>query len=176
MMKKLGPVLSIAGALFFVFLLAKSLQFDPMQRSNPLLGKQAPAFAVSDLSAEHPSNEISLSAFQGKPLVLNFWASWCHSCREESRDMEEFWQKYKSQGLLVMGISVQDEREDAQKFAKLIGKSYALGLDLTGNASVQYGITGVPETFFIDRNGVIKHKINGPVTLKLLEESAALIL
>jgi cytochrome c biogenesis protein CcmG/thiol:disulfide interchange protein DsbE len=102
-------------------------------------------------------------------LILNFWASWCVSCRTEAHELESFWKAYRDQGVKVVGIAIQDEQEAAKKFAQYYGKTYILGLDEDGKAAIDYGVSGVPETFLIDRDGVIRHKEIGPVSAAMLK-------
>ena len=100
--------------------------------------------------------------------MLNFWASWCYSCRAEAVDFERFWKE--RQDIAVVGIAIQDTVEAAKAFAAQYGKTYILGLDTDGKIALDYGVTGVPETFFINANGVIVHKETGPVTEKMLQK------
>lgn len=149
----------------------------PADKNIPsaFLGKPALPFQVAWLQGQEilghapDSKGFSLADFKGRPLILNFWASWCYSCREEARDFEAFWQRYKDKGIVVAGIAIQDTPEAAQQFAKAYGKTYMLGLDTEdGKAAIDYGVTGVPETFIIDRNGVVIHKEAGPMTAEKL--------
>ncbi len=162
----------------FLFFLWKGLGTDHSKIPSALLNKQTQTFQASWLQGkEHLSSPqeaaFSMADFKGRPIILNFWASWCYSCRAESRDFEAFWQKYKDRGVAVVGIAIQDTPESALQFARTYGKTYILGLDSEdGKAAIDYGVTGVPETFFIDRNGVMIHKEAGPVTAELLAKYA----
>lgn len=174
-----GLLLLVAALV--VIVLNKGLNLNPMQVPSALINKPAKNFKVSWLQGQQflPDAEggsFSLADFKGKPLILNFWASWCFSCRHEARDFEHFWQNYKSTGLKVVGIAIQDSVPAAMKFAKTYGKTYILGLDVEGTAAIDYGVTGVPETFLIDENGVIIYKEAGPVSEEKLEKFAAILL
>ncbi|MCB9228330.1 MAG: TlpA family protein disulfide reductase [Deltaproteobacteria bacterium] len=164
----------LAGAATVIGILVKGLSLNPDMASTALVGKPAHPFRVSWLQGhEHipdasPSS-LKLADLADRPLILNFWASWCVSCQSEAAVMEQFWQQHKDDGLLIVGIAVQDSAEAAAQFAHHYGKSYPLALDTDGNASIEYGVTGVPETFFIDRKGMIQHKVAGPVDTELLE-------
>lgn len=114
-------------------------------------------------------DKIFLRNLRGRLVVLNFWASWCVSCREEARELETFWQRVREQGIIVMGVAIQDTPEAAREFAKNHGKSYPIAIDSSGKTSLDYGVSGVPETFIIDKDGVIRHKETGPVTAELLQ-------
>lgn len=153
----------------------------PADKNIPsaLLGKPAHSFDVSWLQGRDilgipgDTQRMTLDQFKGRPMVLNFFASWCYSCREEARDFEAFWQQYKDKGVVVVGIAIQDTPEAALQFAQTYGKTYMLGLDTEdGKAAIDYGVTGVPETFIIDRNGVIIHKEAGPMTSAVLAQFA----
>lgn len=172
-----GVLLGISS---IIGILSLGLFFDPSTSTNALLGKKANDFRVVLLQGEAISSgqarkNLSLSDFKGTPIILNFWASWCVSCRHEAAIMEAFWKKHKASGLKMVGIAIQDTPEAAMKFAKYFGKTYILGFDEDGKAGIDYGVTGVPETFFIDRNGVIQHKEAGPVGMELLEKMLAKI-
>lgn len=168
----------LASCVVLFLLLSKGLSLDPSGANNELLQTQALPFNLKLLkkgNLKWKSETITLEDLVGKPIVLNFWASWCSSCREEATQLEKFWQANKN-SLVVVGIAVQDQEEFAMEFIKQYGKTYVLGLDLLGNSTVNYGVTGVPETFFIDRQGVIRHKITGPVDFAQLEAHKSLIL
>ena len=157
--------------------LGKGLFLSPSTTESALLGKQAKAFQVNVLQeggVAHGKSEVSLEDFKGKPLILNFWASWCESCREEAREFEAFWQAHH-QEVTVLGVAIQDTPEEALAFVKAFGKTYPIALDISGKAGLDYGVTGVPETFLIDRTGKIANKVNGPVTKAELERLMASI-
>ena len=151
------------------------LGVNPNRSPSVLEGKEAKEFSVKwlqgeDLVAVPGQPALSLAAMRGKPIILNFWASWCVSCREEARDFEKFWRNRTNEEIQVVGIAIQDSEDKAREFARYYGKTYALGLDEDGKASLDYGITGVPETFLIDRNGKIIHKEAAPVSFAMLKE------
>jgi cytochrome c biogenesis protein CcmG, thiol:disulfide interchange protein DsbE len=116
------------------------------QGKNPT----APAFHLDRLNG---SGKLSLAAYRGKPVILNFWASWCIPCKEEAPLLESVWQRYRQRGLVVLGVDIQDVRGEARRFARRNGMSYPLAYDGPGNTVSNYGVTGVPETFFVGRNG-----------------------
>jgi len=153
-----------------VILLAFGFTTDPKKIPSPLVGTPAPDFQIDELIGEH---KFSLSEFKGIPIVLNFWASWCAECRTEAVILEKFFQKYgvNNKQLVMIGIAIQDSPKNAKAFARHFGKSYLLGLDDdSGNIALDYGIYGVPETFFIDQEGTIFHKTIGTVTMELMEQ------
>ena len=153
-----------------IILLAFGFTTDPKKVPSPLMGRPAPDFKINELNGEQ---KFSLSEFKGIPIVLNFWASWCAECRTEAVILETFFQKYgvNNKQLVMIGIAIQDLPKNAKAFARHFGKTYLLGLDDDGgNIALDYGIYGVPETFFIDPDGNIFHKTIGMVTKELMEQ------
>lgn len=153
-----------------ITLLAFGFTTDPKKVPSPLVGKPAPDFEVTTLSGEQ---KFSLSDFKGKPVLLNFWASWCAECRTEAGILEDFHQQYgtNTQQLVMIGIAIQDTPENAKTFALHFGKTYLLGLDdEAGNIALDYGIYGIPESFFIDPEGKIIYKKIGAVTTEFMEQ------
>jgi cytochrome c biogenesis protein CcmG/thiol:disulfide interchange protein DsbE len=110
----------------------------------------APTFTLDRL--DRPG-KLSLAAYRGRPVVLNFWASWCVPCKEEAPLLETVWKRYRDRGLVVVGVDINDLRGDARRFARENRMSYPLAFDGIGETSTDYGLTGVPETFFVARSG-----------------------
>ncbi len=163
----------LVAAVALVGLLAYGLSLDPKRIPSVFVGKPAQGFSAAWISGQKHIPKAAESGFRledikGRPVVLNFWASWCVSCRAEAAELEAFWQKHQAD-VLVVGVAIQDETDAAIKFAKYYGKTYALGLDVDGKAAIDYGVAGVPETFLIDASGIIRHKVVGPVTVASLE-------
>ena len=162
---------AVWGLIFgLIALLAFGFTRDPKKVPSPLVGRPAPDFEIAALNGDV---KIRLSDFKGKPVLLNYWASWCQECKVEAHILEAFHQKYGSatQQIKVIGIAVQDTAGKAKDFARIFGKTYFLGLDdATGNIALDYGIYGVPETFFIDPEGKIFYKHIGAVNSELLEK------
>lgn len=162
-----------------IFTLYLGLNQNPNATPMILVNKQAKPFTAEWLQGkeylDQPHDVIALADFLGKPLILNFWASWCYSCREEAKLVESYWKRYSSTDIKIVGIAVNDTTDAAMEFARYFGKTYILGLDSSGNAALNYGVTGVPETFFIDRRGIIKHKVAGPLSDKILDKYISLI-
>jgi len=157
--------------LILVLVLGKGLKLSPNKAENAQKGLPAKDSTLTVLQSSGLINEkapINLSSLMGKPMILNFWASWCVGCREEAKILEQFWKEHK-QDVLVVGVAVQDTPEDAMGFVTEMGKTYPILLDESGLAGINYGVTGVPETFFISRGGMILDKIAGPLTQQDLE-------
>jgi cytochrome c biogenesis protein CcmG/thiol:disulfide interchange protein DsbE len=170
----------VVVAVIFIGILSYGLTLDPKKVPPAILGQVAHPFRVSwiqgrELVPRAADGSLTLADLRGKPVVLNFWASWCVSCREEARELEAFWKAQKDK-VYVVGIAIQDEKESAKKFAEYFGKTYALALDEDGKAAIDYGVSGVPETFIIDANGIIKHKEVGPVDVAKLTKLMPLVL
>lgn len=120
----------------------------------------APAFVLPRLDGE---GTVSLEALRGKVVVLNFWASWCVPCRDEAPALEATWQRYKDRGVVVLGVNVQDLVPAAQRFLRETATTFPTVRDKDNTVYRAYGLTGVPETFFIDRAGRIVRKFPGAV-------------
>jgi cytochrome c biogenesis protein CcmG/thiol:disulfide interchange protein DsbE len=166
--------LLVGFVLSTILILGVSLTLNPNQASDALTGKPAAPFSVtwisgSELMETENLSSLKLEDFRGRPLIVNFWASWCQSCQQEAHLLEQFWKNY-GQDIAVVGIAIHDTIPNAKAFAENFGKTYFLGLDEDGKAGIDYGVTGVPETFFIGSDGVIKHKVSGPVNNQLLSK------
>ena len=122
----------------------------------------APAFTLSRLDA--PGTKLSLADLKGKPVVVDFWASWCIPCKDEAPALQKTYEKYRAQGLTVLGIDAQDFRGDARSFAKRFGVTYPVVYDGSGSTLGKWGVTGFPETFFVDRSGkLVGERIQGGI-------------
>ncbi|MBI4588749.1 MAG: TlpA family protein disulfide reductase [Candidatus Rokubacteria bacterium] len=142
-------------------LLAYGFRTDPRAIPSPLVGKPAAPFSI----ALFDGGRLSLDDLKGKVVVLNFWASWCvPACYDEAPVLERGWRTYKDRDVVVVGVDIQDTEEAARKFIRQFALSFPNGPDPTGKISVDYGVYGVPETFFIDRAGRIRKKHVGAVT------------
>ncbi|MBI4081001.1 MAG: redoxin domain-containing protein [Candidatus Lambdaproteobacteria bacterium] len=152
-----------------VGLLAFGFTRDPKVVESPLVGKAAPPFAVTEMNTGAP---LSLEALRGTPFMINFWASWCQACREEAPYLKAAYDRYEKAGrkFRVIGIAIQDTLEDARRFARLHQKEFYLALDnKQGDVSLNWGLYGVPETFFVDARGIITHKHIGALTWPVVE-------
>lgn len=106
---------------------------------------------------------LSLDELRGRPVLVNFWASWCGPCIEEAPVLERAAQQYAARGLVLVGVGVWDNEQDARAFLQRYSITYPNGLDPTGAIAIDYGVGGVPESFFIDRNGMLVRKWVGPL-------------
>jgi cytochrome c biogenesis protein CcmG/thiol:disulfide interchange protein DsbE len=135
-------------------LLAYGFTTEPRYIPTPFLAKPAPSFTLTLFDG----TVLRLDDLRGKVVFLNFWASWCPPCRAEARMLEAAWQKYKDQGVLFLGVNIQDQEESARAFIDEFGVTYPNGLDRGSRIAIDYGVWGLPETFFIDRDGRITYK------------------
>ncbi len=157
MFKYLLPlVLFVVLAVF----LAVGLKLNPKEIPSPLIGKQAPTFSLPTL--ENPQQTLSAQDLRGKVWLLNVWASWCVSCREEHPVLVEL---AKRKLVTIIGLNYKDEAQAANQWLQQFGNPYNSSImDGDGRVGIDYGVYGVPETFVIDKRGVIRHKHTGPVT------------
>ena len=156
-------------ALFAVLVafLAVGLTRDPREVPSPLVNKPAPAFKVSQLIKA--DDAFSPADLKGQVWMLNVWASWCVACRSEHPLLVEM---SRSKIVPVIGLDYKDKREDGLKFLNQHGDPYSLtAFDADGRVGIDYGVYGVPETFIIDKRGVIRHKQIGPITPESLQKT-----
>ena len=137
-----------------------------------LAGKPAPDFTLELFGG----GSITLSELAGRPVVINLWASWCGPCREEAPVLEAGWQAYKDKGVVFIGVNVQDNESDALAFIKEFRQTYPNGPDSTNRISVSYGLTGLPETIFVKRDGTITRKHIGALNERLMRNYVAEIM
>jgi cytochrome c biogenesis protein CcmG/thiol:disulfide interchange protein DsbE len=150
-----------------VVFLAIGLNRDPREVPSPLVGKPAPAFELRQLHKTEA--KFAPKDMQGKVWLLNVWASWCVSCRQEHPILVEL---AKSGIVPIYGLNYKDPRDDALKWLKQFGDPYVLSIaDAEGRVGIDYGVYGVPETYVIDKAGVIRYKQIGPVTQGALEKT-----
>jgi cytochrome c biogenesis protein CcmG/thiol:disulfide interchange protein DsbE len=162
MNRRVLVTLGIFGAL--VAMLAAGLTLNPREVPSPLIGKPAPAFSLPLLQA--PDKTFSSKDPLGKVWVFNVWASWCVACREEHPLLVQF---AKSAGVPLYGLNYKDKREDGLRWLARYGDPYRASFyDPDGKVGVDYGVYGVPETYVVDKKGVIRFKQIGPITPDVL--------
>lgn len=157
MLKYLLPLLLF---MILAVFLAVGLKLNPKEIPSPLIDKPAPAFALPILSS--PEKILKQSDLQGKVWILNVWASWCISCRDEHPILLQLAQ----QNILpIVGLNYKDEAPAAQLWLQKQGNPYSVSvMDSDGRVGIDYGVYGVPESFIIDKRGVIRYKHTGPVS------------
>ncbi|MCB0184592.1 MAG: TlpA family protein disulfide reductase [Caldilineaceae bacterium] len=117
--------------------------------------------------------EFQLSNYRGQTVVLNFWASWCPPCREEAPVLEAVWRQYQDQDVIFVGVDIWDTERDARAYMREFNITFPNVIDNRGKVAVEYGLTGVPETYFITPDGMISRKVIGAISQAVLEESIA---
>ena len=148
-----------------VLFLAVGLRLNPREVPSPLINKPAPRFMLPQL--QEPERSLSLEDMRGKVWLLNVWASWCVACREEHPVLVEL---AKTGVVPIYGLNYKDQRSDALAWLTQFGNPYTLSIaDVEGRVGIDYGVYGVPETFVIDKNGMIRYKQIGPVTPEALQ-------
>ncbi|NNC41746.1 MAG: redoxin domain-containing protein, partial [Acidimicrobiia bacterium] len=136
---------------------------DPLDVESPLIGQPLPALNLETIDGE----PFDFAALSGSPIVINVWASWCLPCRAEHGVLQAGAEAY--QGVDFVGIVYQDSVSNARRFLDTYGAEYPNVMDPDARAAIELGVFGVPETFFIDANGIIVAKVQGPVTALILE-------
>jgi cytochrome c biogenesis protein CcmG/thiol:disulfide interchange protein DsbE len=161
---------AIAGAIGFMLLaviFAGRFGGDPSISTSPLIGEPAPTSAMALLEG---TGEVSLADFPDDIIVVNYWASWCLSCREEHRALLQAAADYDDMGVTFISINYQDSQANAVAWLDDLGWSeetiYAV--DVGSETAFAWGVLGIPETFFVDRNGIVVGKVSGPVSYSLL--------
>jgi cytochrome c biogenesis protein CcmG/thiol:disulfide interchange protein DsbE len=149
-----------------VGLLGYGLRLDPKKVPSPLIDKPAPAFTLAMLEA--PTKQLSTADMAGQVWVLNVWASWCVSCRAEHAVITAL----ANRNLVsVIGLNYKDESDEATRWLEQFGNPYTASvIDRDGRVGIDWGVYGVPETFVIGADGMIKYKHIGPVTHESLEQ------
>jgi cytochrome c biogenesis protein CcmG/thiol:disulfide interchange protein DsbE len=138
---------------------------DPGTLRSRLVGFRAPDFSLPTLEG---GRTIRLSDFRGSVVVINFWASWCAACREEHPNLLAAWQRYQDHGVVFVGIDYQDSAVAAKAYVRELGGDWPIVTDLGGRTALAYGVYGVPETFFIGPDGIIRHTQVGASSYELL--------
>jgi len=160
----LFPLLVFAVLLLFLW---TGLSLNPREVPSPLIGKPAPAFQLARL--DDPKQTVSEQQLRGQVWLLNVWASWCVSCMQEHPVLVEL---AKTGVVPIYGLDYKDKRADALAWLGKHGNPYTVSIsDPEGRVGIDYGVYGVPETYVIDKAGVIRYKQIGPVTPELLSEA-----
>jgi len=163
-MKRLWFLIPLGAFLALAIVLAVGLKLDPREVPSPLIDKPAPKFALARL--DDAAKTVRLDDLKGKVFILNVWASWCVACREEHPLLLDF---AKKRVVPVYGLNYKDTRPDATAWLARFGNPYeASFFDEDGRVGLDFGVYGVPETFVVDGNGVIRMKHIGPITPEVL--------
>ena len=148
-------------------LLAYGLKLDPRKIPSPLVGKPLPAFQLATL--QDPAKSLSNADFKGKVVLFNVWASWCVACKEEHPLLLQLAQ---TKQVPLIGLNYKDQRADALHVLQTEGNPYDLSLvDPDGRVGLDWGVYGVPETFVVGKDGIIRYKHIGPITPEAWEKT-----
>lgn len=141
-----------------------SQRHDPREVPSPLIGKSAPAFSLPVL--DDPSKQVGTKELAGQPYLLNVFASWCFACRDEHPILM---QDGRRLGIRLVGFNYKDEPDDAKRWIAQYGNPYDVIIaDFPGNVAIDFGVTGAPETFLVDANGIIRYKYISPITPEVI--------
>lgn len=166
MWRYLRYVLPVAVLLALVALFARGLFLDPTVVPSPLIGKAAPAFSLPDLADSKQT--LTQAELQGKVSLLNVWGSWCVACRDEHPVLMQFAAEHV---IPIYGLDYKDDRQAALDMLAKQGNPYtAVAYDASGDATIDWGVYGAPETFLLDKHGVIRYKYIGPLTPELIRD------
>ena len=158
-------LVGVALSAVLVGVLFLGLGRSPNEIRSPLIGKPAPSFALKEVGT---GRTVDLSEFKGKPVVLNFWATWCGPCWEEHPVLVAN-ARMLQPNVQFLGVVFQDSEEKILGFLNQRGSSYPTVVDDKGKTAIAYGVGGIPETYFLDANGVIVSKYNGPMSADVLQ-------
>ncbi len=156
-------VVGLVLVLPLLLLFAASFGSDPHAVRSPLVGREAPPFDLVALDG----SRISLESLRGRPVVINFWATWCEPCKQEHGVLHQASRLWGDRVQFV-GVVYDDEKPKIEAFLRRYGSGYPALIDDGGKAAIAYGVTGVPETFFVDAEGRVVSKYNGPLSPDLL--------
>ncbi len=165
---KRGPVVLAIGLVAtggLVAVLASGFQHDPHDIASPLINKPAPDFALPTLELDGSGKQatVKLSEKRGEPVVVNFWATWCVPCQEENPTMIAVAKELSGKSAFY-GVIYQDKPEAIDAWLNLHGRGYPTLIDSGSQTAIAYGVYGVPETFVIDKKGIIREKFTGGVS------------
>lgn len=166
----LGTAAAFLGAMLWVF--SQGFGTDPHAVPFLMAGKKAPLFQMKRLDTDEV---VKLESFIGKPIVLNFWATWCGPCKLEHPVLEWAYQKFGSE-VVFLGIVFEDTEENTKRFIRENGGSFPQLFDPRSTVAVDFAVSGVPETYFIDRAGVIRGKVAQPIDPETMQTRIAEIL
>ncbi|MGZ8612736.1 MAG: TlpA family protein disulfide reductase [Actinomycetota bacterium] len=163
--RAVGQAVAIAAVASLLALLVwKVVQGNEGGIADALAKGESPVAPAFTLPRVDTTGDLSIASLRGKAVVVNFWASWCIPCKDEAPFLQETYEKYGKQGLVVLGVDAQDFRQDARRFIKRFGLTYPIVYDGAGTTLGRWGVTGFPETFFVDRRGrLVGERIAGGV-------------
>lgn len=171
--KTVGQVVALAAVAGLLGLLVWKLAHGNDGGAAGALAKgESPVAPAFTLPRADTPGDLSLASLRGKAVVVNFWASWCIPCKQEAPFLQKTYAKYRDRGLVVLGVDAQDFRQDAKRFMRRFGITYPIVYDGEGATLGKWGVTGFPETFFVDREGrLVGDRIQGSVEVERNREA-----
>lgn len=183
--KRITLILVVLGILFLVaglWLLkgggggdtssiGKAALISGLSQPTAQKGSPAPDFEI----AYSDGRKVRLSDLKGKPVLVNFWATWCPPCRAEVSEIQSAYEKYKASGFVVVAVNVQESTTAVAKFMKDFGMTFTVAIDSSGAVGRLYRVSGIPASFFVDRSGIVREIFVGSLTAGDLEQLYALI-
>lgn len=167
-MKRAWRWLIPLSAIPVLALLAYGFRVNPRDVPSPLVGRPATNFQLTAFDGQ----PVEMAGLRGKVVVLNFWASWCYpACYEEAPVLERQWRAWQGKDVVFIGVDIQDTAEAGLKFIRQFDLTFPNVRDESGKVSIDYGVYGVPETFFIDRKGQIRKKHVGSLTDEVIHST-----
>jgi cytochrome c biogenesis protein CcmG, thiol:disulfide interchange protein DsbE len=157
-LRAIAQLAALAGVAGLLALLVWKLEH---QQHAPAVGAVAPTFTLRRLEG---TGRVSLASYRGKPVVLNFWASWCEPCKAEATVLENDWTSYRSRGVVFLGVDYHDLASDARRFVSAHALTFPMLEDGSGRVTGTYGISQVPETYVLNRQGRVVAHLAGPIT------------
>lgn len=166
-MKILKFIIPLILFIVLAIFLAIGLKLNPREIPSPFINKPAPLFSAQKLTA--PDEILTTNDLKGKVWLFNVWASWCVSCRDEHPILNQFAQK---QTVFIVGLNYKDDPAAAKKWLDILGNPYNVSImDKEGRIGIDWGVYGVPETFVVDKKGIIRYKHTGPVTQEDIQQT-----
>lgn len=153
----------VAVLLFLVFAIV-AVVYSESLKERAVVGRPAPEFTLADLNGR----SVSLSDFRGRIVLINFWNEWCDPCREEAPDLQAFHERYGDQ-VVLLGVNRGDPVPFMQRFIEEFGLTYTNLRDHDTRVAELYGVTGVPESYFVDRQGILRYRHIGPLDFGTME-------
>ena len=164
---KISPKTIGIAALAVVVATFVGLMAIGLANKSPVTGKSG-ATRIDKPAADFTmplfdGSEFALSEYSGQPFIINFWASWCFPCRQEARALERAWRTYRDRGITLIGVDLHDEETDARSYLREFDVTYPNGIDTNGTISVDYGVIGLPVTFFVNKQGIVERRWVGAI-------------